>query len=110
MTDPRDLIKQATKIHESATPGPWRIVEANSELAIHPDGWCNRICATPVGEPDNATFIAIARTLVPELAAALTAERTVSDELIEEISDAKSLIRELRVHEAELTRELAEAK
>ncbi len=70
MTDPKDLIKSATTISEAATPGPFKIkgqeyghwylvsIEDGGDLA---EFACE----------DDAQFFATARTLVPELAAAL---------------------------------------
>lgn len=152
MSDPQDLIKQATAICEAATPGPWGVIDDYDGVASH-HGWRSVTCPGGHGGHGGAglvfathewdvglkevdiEFIAAARTLVPALAAEL--ERSLMahqmtidtklfsrrklesdvvtlarerDESMDEASDAKSLIRELRAHKAELTRERDEAR
>lgn len=88
MTDPNDLIKQATTICEAATPGPWDIIDDYDGVAAS-HGWRGMSCPSGSGghggdglvfathewdvglREGDIEFIATARTLVPELAAAL---------------------------------------
>jgi hypothetical protein len=71
MSDPQDLIKQATDICEPATPGPWRSEFRMDGMwsGVMVDG--EHLLQMGYGSVEDAEFIATARTLVPELAAAL---------------------------------------
>jgi len=88
MSDPSELIKQATTISEAATPGPWGPIDDYDGVAAH-HGWRGLSCPSGNGghggdglvfathewdvglKEVDIEFIATARTLVPELAKAL---------------------------------------
>lgn len=74
MTDPQELINQATTICEAATPGPW--------VAECPYGTLDIVGAGATLDPRgyaNGEFIATSRTLLPQLAEALKeSEATVA--------------------------------
>ena len=71
MTTPEDLIKSAATIHGAATPGPW-MFDAGSDAITHEGRDEDGVVAVlDIYEYSDARFIAAARTLVPELAAAL---------------------------------------
>ena len=83
------LVEEAEKLSQRATPGPWRVgtVHAAEEVwAAYPDGLAGlaserlllRLNPNFTSEQDTA-FIARARTLVPELAAALRRAKAERD-------------------------------
>ncbi len=118
MPNTQGLIKQATTICEAATPGPFRM-ESQVSLAgeprycikAGPDGVRSQIIAEEISDADARLF-ATARTLVPELAAALEEltrrhKMTVETKLFSRRkleSDVVALTRERDEARAELTR------
>ena len=96
-----DLIAEALKLSEKATPAPWYAGAQNDALFIvigrapsssNDDPWHDapRTVLAAMRQPfsgqqevADAAFIARARTLVPELAEALAAERALADQLAE---------------------------
>lgn len=106
MTDPQDLIKSATTIHEAATPGPWGPIDDCDGVAAMWD-WRGMSCPSGQGghggdglvfathewdvglRKEDIEFIAAARTLVPELSAAL-------EQVTLERDEARAGVAELR--------------
>lgn len=80
MTDPQSLIDTATDIHEAATPGPW---DGDQSAMSVSQG--SIIVCSHIETNDDVNFIATARTLVPELAAAL---KEILDKRNAELDDA----------------------
>ena len=81
MTDPQDLIKQATTIHEAATPWSWRDMGDKVDSAKY-------LVARDI-LPQDVKFIVAARDLVPELAAALEQATRERDEARAELAKLK---------------------
>lgn len=75
-----EFLAEQKRLAEAATPGPWRlgsfghgpnaIVRDAEGLATVQDVW---VCDADAGAPENAAFIAAARTSVPRMIAALEA-------------------------------------
>ena len=77
-----DILTRAEKACEGVTEGPWEVDPGNDFSAYHDIGgpgglW---VAQTKHATPD-AAFIAAARTLMPELIAALAAERAETTRL-----------------------------
>lgn len=94
MTDPQDLINQATTICEAATPGPWVFDFAadgifEKDYREGDDGGV--VAALDLYSKPDGQFIAAARTLVPALASALNAATQERDEALAELKLATEL-------------------
>lgn len=100
--DPANLIARAQQTLEGVTEGPWEWDERGGELVRYfptlldtgfSPGTCevitvDRDSGTVTVEDADADFIAAARTLVPELVAALKAERRDS-RILDAVIDGK---------------------
>ena len=110
-----DILKRAAEAVKGTTPGPWFTHDGDELLICAPDGdddpWhvANAVglCGGPDGiidaSPANARFIAAARTLIPDMAAAiaerdaeiarLTARAEAADAMADRLAEALSLAR-----------------
>lgn len=80
MTTTAEFLAEQKRLAEAATPGPWRlgsfghgpnaIVRDAEGLSTVQDVW---VCDADAGRPENAEFIAAARSSVPKLIAAVEA-------------------------------------
>lgn len=138
MTDPNELIAQSKSICEAATPGPWQPIDDPESVVGVPryramrcpkghggHGGNGYVFSTThewhVGmRAEDSAFIATARTLVPELSAALQLSQeaiglamSMFEEATRERDEARSELAKLRLVTDELIsvrRELAELR
>lgn len=91
------LIAEAVQLSAAATPGPW-VVDERYPGYVYCDDAVGSAVALPPSAPvlreslarlENAAFIARARTLIPELAAALEQQGVEMAELRAEIQQLR---------------------